>query len=193
MAKTTQGASDKAVTYELNTDSISGGKGHPTPTRKEKEDARKRPLVSSDRTEARRNARIATQIQRDKARIGLANGEEKYLPLRDRGAQKRYVRDYVDARFNIGELMIPLLFAVIILTFFPQPQVQTIGLIALWAFFIVAVLDVVVLGFQLTRKLGAKFGQSKVERVRWYAGMRALQLRMMRLPKPQVKRGQFPV
>ncbi|MCU1443346.1 MAG: Membrane protein, partial [Cryobacterium sp.] len=30
------------------------------------------------------------------------------------------------------------------------------------------------------------------ERVRWYAAMRALQLRVMRLPKPQVKRGQFP-
>jgi hypothetical protein len=27
---------------------------------------------------------------------------------------------------------------------------------------------------------------------RWYAAMRALQLRLMRLPKPQVKRGNFP-
>lgn len=193
MAKTTPGSSDKEVTYELNTDSISSGKGHPTPTRKEKEDARKRPLVSSDRTEARKNARVATQIARDRARIGMANGEEKYLPMRDRGPQKRYVRDYVDARFSIGELMIPLLFAVIILTFFPQPEVQTIGIIALWAFFLCAVIDVVILGFILVRKLGAKFGADRVEKVRWYAAMRALQLRPMRLPKAQVKRGQFPV
>ena len=28
--------------------------------------------------------------------------------------------------------------------------------------------------------------------LRWYAAMRALQLRPLRLPKPQVKRGQFP-
>jgi hypothetical protein len=45
----------------------------------------------------------------------------------------------------------------------------------------------------VVRRVGAKFGASKVERgLRWYAAMRALQLRMIRLPKPQVKRGQYP-
>ena len=178
--------------YELNTDSISSGKGRPTPTRKEKEAARKQPLVSSDRTAARKNARAQMQLQREKARIGMANGDEKFLPARDRGPQKRYVRDYVDARFSVGELLIPLMFAVIILTFFPDPLVQTIGLFALWAFFAVAVIDVVALGFILNRKLAAKFGADRVEKVRWYAAMRALQLRLMRLPKPQVKRGAYP-
>jgi hypothetical protein len=37
-----------------------------------------------------------------------------------------------------------------------------------------------------------KFGAGKAEKVRWYAAMRALQLRVMRLPKPQVKRGRYP-
>ncbi len=168
------------------------GKGHPTPTRKEKEEARKRPLVSNDRTAARKADRAAMQAQRDRARIGLANGEEKFLPMRDRGPQKRYVRDYVDARFSVGELLIPLMLGVIVLTFFPQPEVQLIGIIALWSFFIIAVIDVVILGFILTRRLSAKFGADKVEKVRFYAAMRALQLRAMRLPKPQVKRGQYP-
>jgi len=168
------------------------GKGHPTPTRKVKEEARKRPLVSNDRAAARKADRAATQAQRDRARVGMANGEEKYLPVRDRGPQKRFVRDYVDARFSIGELLIPLMLVVIVLTFFPQPEVQTIGLVALWAFFIVAIADVLILGFIVTRKLGAKFGAGKVEKVRFYAAMRALQLRAMRLPKPQVGRGQYP-
>lgn len=182
MAKTSEPIAETPVT----------GKGHATPTRKEKEAARKQPLVSSDRAAARKNARVQMQLQREKARVGMANGDEKYLPARDRGPQKRYVRDYVDARFSVGELLIPLMFAVIILTFFPQPEVQTIGLVALWAFFAVAVIDVVALGFILNRKLAAKFGADKVEKVRWYAAMRALQLRLMRLPKPQVKRGQYP-
>ncbi len=179
-------------TYELNTDSISSGKGHATPTRKEKEAARKQPLVSGDRVEARRKARSQMQSQREKARAGMANGEEKYLPMRDRGAQKRYVRDYVDARFSVGELLIPLMFAVIILTFFPQPEVQIIGIVALWAFFAVAIADVILLGLRVTSKLKSKFGADHIEKVRFYAGMRAMQLRMMRLPKPQVKRGQYP-
>lgn len=189
MAKSTPPAEQS---YELNTDSVSSGKGRPTPTRKEKEAARKRPLVSSDRTEARRQARAQVQAQREKARIGMANGDEKYLPTRDRGPQKRYVRDYVDARFSAGEVLIPVMFLVIILTFFPQPEVQLIGIAALWVFFAVAVIDAVVLGFVLNRKLAAKFGADRVEKVRWYAAMRAMQLRVMRLPKPQVKRGQYP-
>ena len=182
MAKTTEPIADTPVT----------GKGHATPTRKEKEAARKQPLVSSDRAAAKRNARAQMQIEREKARVGMANGDEKYLPARDRGPQKRYVRDYVDARFSFGELLIPFMFAVIILTFFPQPEVQTIGIFALWGFFLIAVVDVVILGFLLNRKLAAKFGAGKVEKVRWYAAMRALQLRLMRLPKPQVKRGAYP-
>jgi hypothetical protein len=172
-------------------DETAAGKGRPTPTRREKEAARKRPLVTADRSEARRIAREQQLVQREKARIGMANGDERYLPMRDRGPQKRFVRDYVDARFSIGELMIPLMLVIIILTFIPSAEVQLFAIVALWGFFVVAILDVVVLGFILTRKVRAKFGD-KAEKVRWYAAMRALQLRLMRLPKPQVKMGQFP-
>ncbi len=167
------------------------GKGRPTPSRREKEAARKRPLVSNDRAEARRRSRAVMQERRERARIGMANGEEKYLPMRDRGPQKRFVRDYVDARYSVGEALIPLMLVVIVLTFFPQPEVQIIGLIALWAFFALAVLDCVIVGLVIAKKLEKRYGD-RTERVRWYAAMRALQLRAMRLPKPQVKRGQYP-
>jgi hypothetical protein len=182
VAKTTPSTASPA---EPTSEETSVGKGRPTPTRREKEEARKRPLVTNDRAEARRKARAHAQEQREKARIGLANGDERYLPMRDRGPQKKYVRDYVDARFSFGELLI-------ILTFFPQVEVQMIAIIALWAFFILAAADAILLGFLVTRKLKAKFGEDRVEKVRWYAAMRALQLRLMRLPKPQVKRGQYP-
>ena len=191
MAKTTQPAGTTPGTT-LNEDSVSSGKGRPTPTRKEKEEARKRPLVSSDRTAARKASREQMAEARERARIGLANGEEKFLPIRDRGPQKRFVRDYVDARFSIGELMIPFMVLLIISSLIPIAEVTMIGFIAIWAFFILAIGDCVILGFLLRRKLAAKFGEDRVEKIRWYAAMRALQLRVMRLPKPQVKRGQFP-
>jgi hypothetical protein len=67
------------------------------------------------------------------------------------------------------------------------------ALFALWAFFLISVLDCIVLGFLVRKRIAAKYGADKVERgLRWYAAMRALQLRVMRLPKPQVKRGQYP-
>ena len=193
MAKNSNGSTDKDVGYELNQDSISQGKGRPTPTRKEKEEARKRPLVSNDRTQARKDSRAVMQTEREKQRIGMANGVEKYLPMRDRGVQRRYVRDYIDARTSIGEFLIPVMVVVLIATVLPQPEVQIGAFALLWLFFIAAVIDCIIVGFIVKRKLAAKFGASKVEPgLRWYAAMRMLQLRLMRLPKPQVKRRQYP-
>ncbi len=163
------------------------GKGHATPTRKEREDARKRPLVSTDRAAARR----ATTAERERQRVGMANGDEKFLPARDRGPQKRYVRDYVDARWSVGEGLIPILVIVIILTFFKNAALQTSGLILMYAFVVAVVIDSILLGQRLTKQLTAKYGD-KVERVRWYATMRSVQLRPLRMPKPQAKRGQAP-
>ena len=192
MAKKSQSTTENPG-YELNQDSISTGKGRPTPTRREKELARQRPLVSSDRSEARKTARAAMQLERDKQRVGMANGDEKYLPARDRGVQKRYVRDYVDARFNVGELLIPIMVLVIILTAFPNAAIQVPAMLLLYGFFALAVGDAIFAGWRVTKKLKAKFGDDKVEKVRWYTAMRAFQLRIMRLPKPQVKRGAYPV
>jgi len=169
------------------------GKGRSTPTRREQEAARKRPLVPNDRREAARQARAKAAVARERARVGMANGEERYLPTRDRGPQRKFIRDHVDARWSIGEFLIPIMFVFILLTFIPNIYIQTYGIFVLWGFFVVALLDVVILGFILKRKLARKFGDSKVERgFRFYAAMRALQLRVLRLPKPQVKRGQYP-
>lgn len=172
--------------------STNTGKGAPTPTRKQQEAARKRPLVPDDRKLAAKQARAKAAEAREKARVGMAAGDERYLPMRDRGAQKRFVRDYVDARFNVGEFMIPVMFVIIIVTMFPDQQVQLYGILFLWTYFLASVIDCVLLGFRLNRKVEQKFGTGKAERIRWYAAMRALQLRLMRMPRPQVKRGQFP-
>jgi hypothetical protein len=177
-------SSDEAAT-------IAAGKGRPTPSRREREAARKRPLVPNDRKEAQKAARAKMNEARERARIGMANGEERYLPTRDKGPQKKFVRDYVDARYGVGEFMIPVMFIVIILSFIPTLDVYAI--LALWAFFLIAIMDATILGFLVKRRLAEKFGADRVEKgVKWYAAMRSLQLRILRLPKPQVKRGQFP-
>lgn len=167
-------------------------KGRATPTRKEQEAARRRPLVPKDRRLAARQNRSALAAEREKARVGLAKGDEKYLPARDKGPQKRYARDYVDARFSAGELLMPLL-VVIIITFVLPEELGVYAMLAFWAVFLIVVIDCVVLGFQLRGKLAAKYGKDKVEKVTWYASMRAVQMRFLRLPKPQIKRGEYPV
>jgi len=166
------------------------GKGRATPTRKEREAAQRRPLVPKDRKLAAQQNRAALASEREKARIGMARGDERYLPVRDKGPQKRFVRDFVDARFSAGEILMPTL-VLVILTWF-VPAIADYAFLAFWAVFLLVVIDCVVLGFQVRRRLAAKYGKDKVERVRWYAAMRAIQMRILRLPKPQVKRGQYP-
>ena len=191
------GKPDSGTDRDLNpentdTDNTAAGKGRPTPTRKEREAVHQRPLVSSDRKASGQAARARLREQREKARLGMANGEEKYLTARDRGAQRRYIRDYVDARFSVGELLIPIMFLVIILTLF-STAVQTVGIFVLWGFFLLALVDCILVGFLVNRKLAAKFGAGKLQSGnRWYTAMRALQFRALRLPKPQVKRGHYP-
>lgn len=183
-------ASAEAVEQAESTST--GKKGRPTPTRKEREAARKRPLVPDDRRQARKEARAKMNATRERARIGMAAGEERYLPQRDKGPQRKFVRDYVDARTSLGEFLIPVMFLVIIATFIPSIEAQTISILVLWGFFIVAIIDSVVLSWLVKRRLRKKFGDAE-KGVGFYAGMRALQLRVLRLPKPQVKRGEFPV
>lgn len=186
-----------------STENTGAGKGRATPSRKEREAARKRPLVPA-RTKLSKEDRRKRAEQRMTARAGLEAGDERYLPLRDKGPQKRMVRDIVDSRFTVGEFMIPLMFAVIIMTFIPDynavdangkvtsvaATLQLTVLIALYGFFLVGFIDALIMGRKITKRLQAKFGE--VEKgVRWYAGVRAFQFRPLRVPKPRVARGEI--
>ena len=174
-----------------DTETHAAGKGHATPSRKEREAANVRPLVPNDRKEAAKLDRQRMNEQRNKARVGMAAGDERYLPARDRGPQRRYARDFVDARYNVGELMVPFMLLVIVMTFLPDITIQESSFLVLWTFFFIAIGDAFLLSKKLQKQLQAKFGT--VEKgVRWYAAMRSLQMRPMRLPKPQVARRQYP-
>jgi hypothetical protein len=63
----------------------------------------------------------------------------------------------------------------------------------LWLFFALTIIDATIAGYLVRKGLRAKYGVDNVENgVRWYAAMRSLQMRGLRLPKAQVKRGEKP-
>lgn len=168
------------------------GKGRPTPTRAEREAARKRPLVA-DTKEAKARARAELAAQREKARVGMAAGDERYLPIRDKGPQRRFVRDFVDAGWHVAELIMPVMVVVLLLMFVNIPFLQFYSYVALWGFIVIAVIDMVLTSVRVKKAARAKFGEDRIERgLGWYGAMRTVQMRFMRLPKPQVKRGQRP-
>ncbi|MEN9751985.1 MAG: hypothetical protein RLZZ600_1032 [Actinomycetota bacterium] len=188
-------ANSKDSTEQASTDATAStkatGKGQATPRRKDQEAANKRPLVPTDRKVARQEARIAQANAREKARIGIAMGDERYLPARDRGVQRRFARDYVDARYNFGELLVPFMVLVIVTSFIPGTEIASVSV--MWVFVGLVFIDSMILITLLRRRMEIKFGKNSMERgVRWYAIMRGIQLRPMRMPKPQVARREYP-
>lgn len=166
-------------------------KGRPTPKRSQQESVRRQPLVSKDRKVANKRAKEAQRKDRDRARIGMMNGEEKYLTRRDKGPQRRYVRDYIDARFSIGEIFIPAAILILVIAFTQPVQIQQYFTYAVWGLLVLIILDGFILNYILKGRLRAKFGE--MERgLTFYAIMRSVQLRPLRMPKPQVKRRQYP-
>lgn len=168
-------------------------KNRPTPRRSEQVARNRRPLVPGDRKAADKRAREEMRRRRDESRIGVMNGDERYLGPRDAGPQRRYIRDYVDARFSIGELFIPIALVVLLAGMFGGEQWAMIANFIVYGLILLIVLDSVVLCMLVRGRLKAKFGEDSIQRgTNFYAIMRAVQIRRLRVPKPLVKRREYP-
>lgn len=171
------------------------GKGRPTPRRSEAEAARRRPLVPADRRGAAKAQKAALRAERDREYQALRSGDEKNMPYRDRGPVRRWIRDYVDARRNLGELFLPVALVLVFANLVTANNLQA-GLIViavLYAFVLATIVDALVLSRKLRKALNARFGEAKVPRGSiMYGVLRAFQIRRTRLPRPKVSRGQFP-
>jgi hypothetical protein len=180
------------------TDTKIDGKGRPTPTRKEAEAAardRARNGTSTagmDKATAKKVLRERRASDNAKVRAGMRAGDERFLPARDQGPVRRYIRDYVDSRVCFGELLLLLLVVIMVL----QSSHQS-GLVSLsngiWtATLLLTVVDTGWMVFRLRRQLKAKFPDENLKGTSFYAIMRMLQIRWMRMPKRQVKLGGKP-
>ncbi|WP_226924724.1 DUF3043 domain-containing protein [Georgenia satyanarayanai] len=169
------------------------GKGRPTPTRKEAQARNQRPLVPTDRKVAKAEQRKRRNELYAKQQEAMRTGDERYLPLRDKGPVRRWVRDYVDARFSPSEYFLPLAMASIILLFFASvvPEVAVIGMVVMYVAFAIALAFAIGITLIIKRKLRARFDESEIPRFTGiYAFSRLFQPRFLRAPKPQVKRGE---
>lgn len=165
-------------------------KNRPTPKRKEAEAARKvNALAPATTKEGRKRQKELSRSARAESRLAYMRGDENALPARDRGPVKRWVRNYIDSRRTIGEYFMPLIFGVLILTVIPNKYVQ---LMAIFSMYLV-MLYTFVSGFFMTRKIRKevekRFPGESTKGVGMYGFLRSTQMRRMRAPTPQVKRG----
>ncbi|GAA3096477.1 DUF3043 domain-containing protein [Streptomyces rectiviolaceus] len=168
-------------------------KGRPTPKRSEAQTQRRSVAnTPTSRKEAAKRQRTERRVQMDKQRQALASGDERYLPARDKGPVRKFARDFVDSRFCIAEFFLPLAVIILVLSMVRIPQLQNIALL-LWLFVIVLIIvDSVTTAVRLKKRLNERFPSESKKGAVAYALMRTLQMRRLRLPKPQVKRGERP-
>jgi hypothetical protein len=170
-----------------------GAKNRPTPKRRDAEAANRRPLVVTDRKAARAMEREQRRAAAVATRTAMMTGDESKMPVRDRGADRRYIRDFVDARFCLGEILLPVMLLSLLLSFIRESWALLTVFILVYGMIALSVIDAVLMWRKLKKQLVAKFGADRLQRGNaMYAVMRAFQLRRGRLPRPQVTRGQYP-
>ncbi len=171
-----------------------GGKGRPTPTRREAEAAARARAKAARNPKAARGAKGAKGQNRalraersQEIRAGMRAGDERYLLPRDKGPVRRFVRDFVDSRLNMAEFAMPLLIVSLVAQMAGALQ---LGVGIMNATVLVVVIDAIWLRFRLRKQIRDRFGKEHLKGTTFYALMRALQMRFMRMPKPQVRIGQ---
>lgn len=164
------------------------GKGRATPKRREAEQARKQRLTApKSRRDASRQLRKRRLEERTKMQDALRGGDDRYLPKRDQGKVRRFVRDLVDSRFNVAEFLLPLLVLVLLLSALRQFTAQSF----VWTVAILGTTtDTIYLTWRLKRELRTRFPDESTKGAVLYGVLRSTQLRRLRLPKPLVKRGE---
>ena len=129
----------------------------------------------------------------------MQSGDINHMPKSERLPWRIYIRDYVDARFNLGEFFIPVAFIILIgsmVVTYKWPALALPLMLIMYVYLFAVIIDVAVMWHKLKKKLIEKFGEQSVAkgmRSGSYAWSRAIQIRRWRLPKPRYpKRGHWP-
>jgi len=180
--------SDQTATVEPLS---AGGKGRPTPSRKEAEAAAKaRAKASAKGGAAASGDRAARAQSMQRMREAMKNGDERYLPARDKGPMRRFVRDFIDTKISFAEWALPVVVLTLAAGFVSSTSTARAISDFTTIYIVVVAINLVVLRFQLSRQLARRFPGASTKGMTWYLLARALQLRWIRQPRPQRRVGE---
>ena len=176
---------------DANKDSrSSASKGKATPKRKDAEALNKVNSLAPTRSkEAKARDRALERSRRIESRAAFMRGDENALPARDRGPAKRFVRNYIDSRRTIGEYFLPTIMLVLVLTVIPIRGIQLLAILFMYAAMLYSLISAFFMGRKIKKLVSEKFPQEPLKGIGMYGWLRSTQMRRMRAPAPQVKRG----
>jgi hypothetical protein len=144
----------------------------------------------ANRREAMKRMRGKERSSRSESRAAMMAGDERYLLKRDKGPERKLVRDVVDSRRNLASY-----FLIAALVFFlgDNSPVQIVRTIAN-SLSILMLVALVVDSYLISRKIKAAFDRKlpkSTPRPHYYYGiLRSMSPRRLRVPNPQVKLGE---
>jgi hypothetical protein len=164
------------------------GKGRPTPSRKEAEAARKQRLgaLPADPKAARRAEREANRSSYDRSRQALRSGDTRNYPARDQGPARAFVRDYVDGRLRLLEVLMPLVILCWATLLLHNSRIYIYSSFAMEIVVVIGVVLGVLLSVRIKRAVRENFDETDVHGTGFYAFSRAVMPRPLRQPKPRV-------
>jgi hypothetical protein len=167
------------------------GKGRPTPKRADARKAR-RGAAPTDRKAAAAAQRDKGREQRRLARQALLTGDERHLPPRDAGPERRLARDIVDSRFTYGQVFFIVIFGAFALSLIQNKLLGFVANIGALLSLTLMVVDGARNGRRAKVAVMEKFGAAEGRGISSYAFMRSFLPRRFRRPPPKVKRGGEP-
>ena len=87
---------------------------------RERRKALKESMSKEEYREFKRKEREQQTAQRRKVQEAMDRGEEKYLLARDRGDERRFVRDWVDSRRHMNNMIMPVALGLLVVMFIAQ-------------------------------------------------------------------------
>lgn len=159
-----------------------GKKDRPTPTRKEAEAAR-RQRMSTTLSKKESRAAAGRQSRSDRMRA---------ISAREATPEKILMRDYIDARFNIGEFLLPSVVVILAVTVLGSywPRVTLIATLAMYLFILAVFVDGYLMWRRFKKVLAARLPKTSPKGLLLYGMTRSTQIRRFRSPAPRIKRGE---
>jgi hypothetical protein len=146
----------------------------------------------ANRREAMKRAREKNRQARTEQRQGMMDGKEEYLLPRDKGPERALVRDIVDARRNLASYFLPAALLIVVGGSGGMPaQVRAFSTTLWFVLLFGTVVDSALLSRRVKKTLTERFPNRTIRTgsLYFYAVMRSISLRRMRMPKPRVKTG----
>jgi hypothetical protein len=147
----------------------------------------------ANRKEAQTRSRAKAREDRVEQRQAMMNGDERYLMARDKGPIRGLIRNIVDSRRNVGSIFILGILFVLFGSVQAMPTQVQIGANLLFLFLVlVLIVDSVMLCLKVRKLVKARFPKETVRfgSLFFYAIMRSISFRRLRVPRPRVKIGE---